>query len=333
MSDHEKDPSFLRPGTAEAFLAGTAGVGRPPARQAANDDAVGDVASRILFVSEAIAPVVDSRGLGWSDVFATRVQEAPHNTIYGVTSVYWVTMPLTPSIVSRRLNGEDQEGAQNAFAINIAAPNSRKVVELGAETELLHFFLNPGLVDEIASELADRTLRDVPLRPVFNAADTELSELLGSIKRTLAAGHGGSRLKMDYLSRALCVDLLTRYAMEPIPTSGFRPMLEGLSARQIALVQDYLHCHLATDIRIDDLASLCGVSRTAFSNRFRVSKGVSPYQYVMELRLEKAKRLLGEGRMSIAEIAFACGFSDQAHFTTVFGRRTGYRPLEYRNRR
>jgi len=323
--------SFLRPGTTEAMLARLRGGGEAddPVR-AVSPLSVDKVATNILSLSSGIVPVADSRGLGWSNVFATRVDEAPHNTLYGTASVFWVAMPLTATFVHRRLDGKDEEGAQDCCAINIISPGSKKCVQLDQPTDMLHFFLNPALINEVASEMAGKTLSDVSLRPVFNGNDPELGHLLRAIDRSLADTDDASRMKMDYLSRALCVDLLTQYSIEPITLSGFKPMLEGLSRRQIVILQDYLESHLGQSIHINDLASLCGVSVTAFSHRFKASTGVTPYQYLMQMCLNKAKKLLAESNMSIAEIAITCGFTDQAHFTNVFGRRTGLPPAQFR---
>jgi AraC family transcriptional regulator len=328
----DQEPSFLRAGTMEAALAAAPrrpyAHSQPPRGVAA--PTIDDVTRKTLYVSDCIAPVVDSRALGWSDVFAARTSELPHNTQYGVTSTFWVSMSLDDSFVQRRLDGKDEEGEVARHSIYIVSPGTNKSIQLGRQTDLLHVFVNPALIDEVASEIAQKTMRNVLLNPLFNKTDAELGYLLRAIKRSLAETDNASPLKMDYLSRALCADLLEKYALEPVERGDFRPMLEGLSRRQIALMQDYLESNLAQDVRISDLASLCGVSVTAFSSRFKASKGMTPYQYLIQVRLEKGKQLLAEGKLPISEIAIACGFTDQAHFTKVFGQRTGFRPSEYR---
>lgn len=320
---------FLHPSTTEAMLLRSLPAGGHKVQGVAGQ-AVGDVATNVLALSSGIAPVADSQALGWSDIYAALVHESPHNTQYGAASVFWVTMPLTGHFARRRLNGEDEERAQDPYAVNIVSPGSNKIIELDQRTENLHFFINPALMREVGSELAGQSLRDIFLRPAFGEADAKLSHLLLAIKQSLNDTDDASQLKMAYLSRVLCVDLLARYSLEPISASGFKPGLAGLSRRQIALLQDYLETYLSKSIRIGDLASLCGISVTAFSKRFRASTGMTPHQYLIQMRLKKAKQLLATGAMPIAEIAIACGFTDQAHLTNVFGRHTGLRPSTYR---
>ena len=59
---------------------------------------------------------------------------------------------------------------------------------------------------------------------------------------------------------------------------------------------------------------------------------MSPKQFILELRIQRAKQLLGEVRLKISAIADACGFGDAYHFSQIFKKRTGYTPTEYRER-
>jgi AraC family transcriptional regulator len=63
---------------------------------------------------------------------------------------------------------------------------------------------------------------------------------------------------------------------------------------------------------------------------FKTSKGEPPHRYVQRLRVEKAKRLMGGTDMELAEIALACGFATQSHFSACFRKRTGFTPSAYR---
>ncbi|MBU3079531.1 helix-turn-helix domain-containing protein [Sphingomonas quercus] len=304
-------------------------------RQAGVDDAqsIGQLAKTTLLVSPTIEPVADSLELGARNVFAVRSHENPHHTHHTISSLFWITMPLTPTYGRRCLNGMNEEGAQEAFAINVAPPDCKKSVELDVETELLHLFINPALIDEVASELAGRTLSDIALQPLFNRCDNQLSGLLRSIGNSLLREAGGSRLMMDYLSRALCANILLKYAVEPITPSPFEPSPQGLGKRRIARLQDYLESHLARDIQLDDMASVCGISRNGFIRRFKASKGMTPHQYVIQMRVKRAQSLLTEGEMPLTEIAVRCGFSDHSHFANTFRIWTGVSPKQYRDMR
>ena len=95
----------------------------------------------------------------------------------------------------------------------------------------------------------------------------------------------------------------------------------------------YIESNLADpEITNKLLADRCRISEIYFRKLFAESFGVSPKQFILELRIQRAKQLLGEGRLKISAIADACGFGDAYHFSRIFKKRTGYTPTEYRER-
>jgi AraC family transcriptional regulator len=93
-------------------------------------------------------------------------------------------------------------------------------------------------------------------------------------------------------------------------------------------VIDYIKANLTDDISILDLAKLASMSESHLSRSFRQSVGISPYQYVMQQRVERAKQLLETG-IAISTIALDCGFANQTHLTKVFRQMTGMTPKGY----
>jgi AraC-like DNA-binding protein len=103
----------------------------------------------------------------------------------------------------------------------------------------------------------------------------------------------------------------------------------GLGDMQCQRVRDYCMAHLAEQITLEDLAALCAMSRFQFLRRFRVNFGVTPHNWLVRLRLERACRLLATGGRTIAELAQEVGFYDQSHFTRAFRAAFGVAPTRY----
>jgi AraC-like DNA-binding protein len=112
----------------------------------------------------------------------------------------------------------------------------------------------------------------------------------------------------------------------PIPTLA----VGGLTPRTLSRVRDYVETHLAEPIGLEALANITGLSRCYFARAFKRSMGMPPHHYLMQRRLECAKRLLAETNMSLAQIALESGFSDQSHFSRRFRDRIGLTPRAYR---
>lgn len=104
----------------------------------------------------------------------------------------------------------------------------------------------------------------------------------------------------------------------------------GLAHWQTKRVVDYIERNLQSKIDVDKLANLIAVSKGHFSRAFKQRVGLPPMAFIAARRVERAKNLLISTRVSIADIAVACGFGDQSHLTRRFCRVVGVTPGRYR---
>ena len=93
---------------------------------------------------------------------------------------------------------------------------------------------------------------------------------------------------------------------------------------------DYINEYLSHDIKLMDLSALLDMSQFHFGRRFKQSMGVSPHQYLIGRRVERAKQLLKSSDLAIADIALQCGFNSQSHLGKSFRELTGVTPSRYR---
>ncbi len=107
---------------------------------------------------------------------------------------------------------------------------------------------------------------------------------------------------------------------------------DHLSQRSLKRVVDYMHLHFVQDLSLDELAKQAEVSRSHFVRLFRQSLGESPKQYLLKLRLQKAKELLAieAKHVTVLQIAQACGFCDQSHLAREFRQVYGTTPAAFR---
>ena len=104
----------------------------------------------------------------------------------------------------------------------------------------------------------------------------------------------------------------------------------GLPPARLRRMTDYIGSHLDEDLSLDKLAGLVRMSPYHVARLFKQSTGLTPHQYVLGERIWMAKGMLADGRLSITEISRQLGFASRAHFTTVFRKRIGTPPREYR---
>lgn len=95
-------------------------------------------------------------------------------------------------------------------------------------------------------------------------------------------------------------------------------------------VEDYVANNFDNEITLRAMAELANMSESSFSRRFKITQGITPYQYVMKERLQEAKRLLRDTDWPLVDVAVATGFSSQSHFATAFKKSYQVTPLQFR---
>jgi AraC family transcriptional regulator len=111
---------------------------------------------------------------------------------------------------------------------------------------------------------------------------------------------------------------------------GDHVMAKFGSGFQMSVVLDHIELHLDFNTQVSCLAMLVGLSSSYFTRVFKLRAGMGPAHYVRVRRIERAKRMMRESRNSLAQIAVACGFSDQPHLSRLFRRHVGVTPGEWR---
>jgi len=152
------------------------------------------------------------------------------------------------------------------------------------------------------------------------------------IGSTLQRMHIQGAIDSALIAESLAISLI-RNAILAIDGSETSARVNGQTAIGAALVnrlRDYILSDLTQDLSLQDLASLAGVSPFHFARCFKLSTGQSPHQFVLDLRLTRAREELAGGKNTLADIAYAVGFSSQAHMTDVFKKRLGVTPGRYR---
>jgi AraC family transcriptional regulator len=104
----------------------------------------------------------------------------------------------------------------------------------------------------------------------------------------------------------------------------------GLAIWQAKTILAYIEANLASKMEIDDLANAIDLSRSHFSRAFKHCVGLPPMEYVAVRRVERAKSMISGTRESLAEVALACGFADQAHLSKRFREIIGISPGRWR---
>jgi AraC family transcriptional regulator len=105
----------------------------------------------------------------------------------------------------------------------------------------------------------------------------------------------------------------------------------AIDTRTRAALVEFLNDGLDSEIHLDALAQLAGMPVQTFISAFRRAFHTTPYQFLLDLRIDRAKTLLASTTQGVAEIAVSVGFSTPSHFATAFRKRVGISPSLYRD--
>ena len=135
-------------------------------------------------------------------------------------------------------------------------------------------------------------------------------------------------LYLESLYDIVLTKILNKYST----VKKIEPSFKMHSPSQIKIVVNYIHQHLGEEIKIIELATMMNLSQYHFTRIFKEYLGISPYQYILNLRFEKAKHCLEHTDLSVITIANNFGFSSQSHFQSFFKKQTGLTPKAYRQK-
>jgi AraC family transcriptional regulator len=167
----------------------------------------------------------------------------------------------------------------------------------------------------------------VELRNVFRGRDAEIVDIGGKFLQELRTKEMGTRLYVESLAHQLAVYLLRTYCTLQPRIHHYRG---GLSPSQRRRVLDYIDEHLNEELSLKKLANHLNLSSDHFLKMFKQSIGSPPHQYVIEHRLKRAKKLLKDTQLSVADIASRVGYKTPSHFTSQFRKLIGTTPKAYR---
>ena len=138
---------------------------------------------------------------------------------------------------------------------------------------------------------------------------------------------------LDQTGYAETLGMLLAFELSRYTSQSKKPttQLGELSTRQVRVIVDYMDSHLTEQMAISDLATLLNLSRFHFIRAFKHTVGTPPHQFILRRRVERAKELLADPRLSVTEIAYKAGFNSTTQLTRAFRRFVGTTPTTFRH--
>jgi AraC family transcriptional regulator len=230
------------------------------------------------------------------------------------------------AIGERWLDGKCQRETRHPGDLTIIPAGITHRCNWNSSAQFLILAIAPDWLQQVGQEWVDPDR--IELTPQFMITqDPLITGILATLQAELTAGGMGSHLLLDSLSTTLAIHLLRHYCTTQPPLSSYA---DGLSPATLHRITTYIHDHLHQDLPLIELSAIAQLSPYYFLRLFKQRVGMTPHQYILQYRVERAKHLLQHSLLSLAEIAACVGFYDQSHFTRCFKRVVGVTPTQLR---
>jgi AraC family transcriptional regulator len=196
----------------------------------------------------------------------------------------------------------------------------------GAQTVFI-VALAQSFVRQIEMELFCTT--DTYIPTLMGIRDNFIASMAQNAVQEMLRGHVAEQSFAESFGKLLMIHVLRSYSDG---IGHIANVKGGLATNRLRLVIRYIDDHLQEDISLMDLAKVVNLTPDHFGSAFKASIGKTPHRYHIERRIHRAKELLLDATLTIAEVAHEIGFSSQSHFTASFHQITGMAPSEFRRK-
>jgi AraC family transcriptional regulator len=185
----------------------------------------------------------------------------------------------------------------------------------------------------LQNEILEQTLRDntrqprVEVQERHGLQDHNMRRLMEILLYEKRQGFPSGAFFLDSIATALASHLVRYYSAD---TRVIANSVGGMAPSILRRCMELMEARLEGDLRLNELAGAAGLSTSHFIRSFRESTGKTPYQFVLDWRVQRAQTLMRDPRASLAEVARSTGFANQHHLARVFRRITGTTPSTYR---
>lgn len=274
-------------------------------------------------------PSQSSPASTWEHIRVEQLRNPPGEGPYYQEGEHTLFMSLAPRPIHylQTQDGKTHTGLYRKGDLLITPAKTPLFVRWEGEENCLQIQLTARFLQSVAKETLQEDSDRLELVTTFQTRDVQLEAIATMLFTEFQQNPSGNRLYVDSLANILAVNLLRQYAT----TKPQLPIYEGgLPQRQLMQVLDYIDAHLDRNIKLKNLAQLLDMSQFYFSRLFKQSIGLAPYQYLIQQRVERAKKLLKQTDRSIVDIALDCGFNSHSHLSKQFRQLTGMTPKAYR---
>lgn len=266
----------------------------------------------------------------WTGLHLKHCRVTPGELLDFVPQHHELNMTLDGAVHTKKQSagGVIMRHSESAGQMCLTSAGQTMSAVWNGEYEYLALDLEPDYMVQTAIE--NRFSPRFELAENFAGNDQLIQQIGYALLKESRAENPSGSLYADSLTQSLTLHLLKNYSTASYAAHTRENLQGGLPAYKLNKVTDFIIDKLDQDLSLAELATVAGLSRFHFSRAFRRSTGLTPLQYLMRQRVERAKELLQNRDLPLVEISLLTGFKNQSHFTTLFRKFTSLTPKAWR---
>lgn len=240
-----------------------------------------------------------------------------------------VHLSLPHHLVQKR-NERTHEGIKIPGAVDVIPTGTPTAYfRMGAASEHMCMLIKDRFVQRVAAE-AGADPDKFEIVPFFGAPDPQVERIGMSMLSEMESGGLGGELYAESLANVLALHVLRSHSSLGRASRRKVGGEVGFSKRSLGRATDYVNDNLSQKLSLEEIAGAARMSPYHFARSFKAATGLSPHQYVIQRRVERAKTLLADSDLTIAEVAAVVGFASQSHLASHLRRLLGVSPKAFR---
>ena len=198
--------------------------------------------------------------------------------------------------------------------------------------ECIHLYIPAKPLSNSILEEFDLDPDNLQLRYEGGFQDELIVQIARAISTEMNSESPASGLVIDTMQTALAAHLIKNYSNLSPRKAQLARAAGALNQKRLNRVRDFILNNMEHNITLKELANEACLSPYHFARAFKMAVGVSPHRYIIDLKLNFAKKMITDTDVSFSQIALMAGFSSQAHFSRTFKRLAGLTPSEFRSK-
>jgi len=281
----------------------------------------------IEWKSEKVDPYLFKQFGEWPGIRVHRAHVMPGRMLEHTNTFHEVNVAISGSLTTEKISASGKCVATKGSSGNLCiTPAGQPISAIWSKPlDNMGITLQPDFINRAAREngFAD----GFEFAEVYKHSDPLIQQLGLTLLAEAESATPSGRLFSDSLIQTLTLHLLTHYGTSK-PTK--QNVTGGLSGYKLRRVKEFIDANLEDDLSLAEISSIADLSQFHFARAFRKSTGLTPQQFLMQQRIERAKDLLSKNDLPIVEVSLRTGFKNQSHFTSLFRKFTRLTPKVWR---